>query len=288
MKIKNTFFTKMISKFDFEDINLVPKKCVVDSRSECDTSVSLGKFKFKLPVVPANMECVIDEHIATSLASNGYFYIMHRFGLNPIDFIKKMKSKKLISSISLGVNQDSYETIDEIVLANQVSGSDYTPDFVTIDIAHGHSIKMEKMLKYIKEKLPNTFVIAGNVSTSTAVMELENWGADAVKVGIGPGCFIPTSLVRTKNGLKKLQDINTNDYVLTHKNRFRKVLEKQNYIGEQDLIKINELDPCTETHEFYVVDRSKKDLISESNISDYAFWIQAKYLDKDKHLLVKM
>lgn len=278
----------MISKFDFEDINLVPKKCVVDSRSECDTSVSLGKFKFKLPVVPANMECVIDEHIATSLASNGYFYIMHRFGLNPIDFIKKMKSKKLISSISLGVNQDSYETIDEIVLANQVSGSDYTPDFVTIDIAHGHSIKMEKMLKYIKEKLPNTFVIAGNVSTSTAVMELENWGADAVKVGIGPGCFIPTSLVRTKNGLKKLQDINTNDYVLTHKNRFRKVLEKQNYIGEQDLIKINELDPCTETHEFYVVDRSKKDLISESNISDYAFWIQAKYLDKDKHLLVKM
>ena len=278
----------MISKFDFEDINLVPKKCVVDSRSECDTSVSLGKFKFKLPVVPANMECVIDEHIATNLASNGYFYIMHRFGLNPIDFIKKMKSKKLISSISLGVNQDSYETIDEIVLANQVSGSNYTPDFVTIDIAHGHSIKMEKMLKYIKEKLPNTFVIAGNVSTSTAVMELENWGADAVKVGIGPGCFIPTSLVRTKNGLKKLQDINTNDYVLTHKNRFRKVLEKQNYIGEQDLIKINELDPCTETHEFYVVDRSKKDLISESNISDYAFWIQAKYLDKDKHLLVKM
>ena len=288
MKIKNTFFTKMISKFDFEDINLVPKKCVVDSRSECDTSVSLGKFKFKLPVVPANMECVIDEHIATNLASNGYFYIMHRFGLNPIDFIKKMKSQNLVSSISLGVNQDSYETIDEIVLANQVSGSNYTPDFVTIDIAHGHSIKMEKMLKYIKEKLPNTFVIAGNVSTSTAVMELENWGADAVKVGIGPGCFIPTSLVRTKNGLKKLQDINTNDYVLTHKNRFRKVLEKQNYIGEQDLIKINELDPCTETHEFYVVDRSKKDLISESNISDYAFWIQAKYLDKDKHLLVKM
>ena len=182
----------MINKFDFEDINLVPKKCVVDSRSECNTSVSLGKFKFKLPVVPANMECVIDEHIASTLASNGYFYIMHRFGLNPIDFIKKMKSKKLVSSISLGVNKDSYETIDEIVLANQVSGTDYTPDFVTIDIAHGHSIKMEKMLKYIKEKLPNIFVIAGNVSTSTAVMELENWGADAVKVGIGPGSACTT------------------------------------------------------------------------------------------------
>ena len=60
----------MQRKFDFEDINLVPEKCVVDSRSECDTSVSLGNFKFKLPVVPANMECVIDESIATTLASN--------------------------------------------------------------------------------------------------------------------------------------------------------------------------------------------------------------------------
>lgn len=278
----------MKQKFDFEDINLVPEKCVVDSRSECDTSVSLGNFKFKLPVVPANMECVIDESIATTLASNGYFYIMHRFGINPIDFIKKMKSQNLVSSISLGVNQDSYETIDEIVLANQVSGSDYTPDFVTIDIAHGHSIKMERMLKYIKEKLPSTFVIAGNISSGDAVRDLEEWGADAIKVGIGPGCFIPTSLVRTKDGLKRLQDINTDDYVLTHKNRFRSVLEKQNYTGEQDLIKINELDPCTETHEFYVVDKSKKDLINESNISDYAFWIQAKYLDKNEHLLVKM
>jgi len=175
-----------MEKFDFDDINLIPKKGIVDSRSEIDTKTKLGNFEFKLPVIPANMECVIDDNIAEILASNGYFYIMHRFGLNAVDFIRKMKSKNLLSSISLGVNQDSYDTIDEIVTSNN------TPDFVTIDIAHGHSIKMEKMLKYIKEKLPNTFVIAGNVSTPTAVMELEIWGADAVKVGIGPGSACTT------------------------------------------------------------------------------------------------
>ena len=175
-----------MEKFDFDEINLIPKKGIVDSRSEIDTKTKLGNFEFKLPVIPANMECVIDDNIAEILASNGYFYIMHRFGLNAVDFIKKMKSKNLLSSISLGVNQDSYDTIDEIVTSNN------TPDFVTIDIAHGHSIKMEKMLKYIKEKLPNTFVIAGNVSTPTAVMELEIWGADAVKVGIGPGSACTT------------------------------------------------------------------------------------------------
>jgi GMP reductase len=173
-------------KFDFENINLVPKKCIVNSRSEISTKIKLGNFEFNLPIVPANMECVIDDNTAEKLASNGYFYIMHRFGLNAVDFIKKMKSKNLLSSISLGVNQDSYDTIDEIVTSNNI------PDFVTIDIAHGHSIKMEKMLKYIKKKLPNTFVIAGNVSTSTAVMDLEIWGADAIKIGIGPGLSCTT------------------------------------------------------------------------------------------------
>ena len=272
----------MIQKFDFEQVNLVPRKCVVNSRSECDTTLQFGKFKFKLPVVPANMECVLDEQLAIKLAKDGYFYIMHRFKVNPVMFIYEMKSKGLISSISIGVNEDSYKLVDELKSTNMV------PDYITIDIAHGHSIKMEKMIKYIRENLGDVFIIAGNVSTSEGVRDLEEWGADATKVGIGPGCFIPTSLVLTKDGLKRLQDINTDDYVLTHKNRFRRVLEKQNYIGEQDLIKINELDPCTETHEFYVVDKSKKDLINENNISEYAFWIQAKYLDKNKHLLVKM
>ena len=42
--------------FDYEDIQLIPDKCVVGSRAECDTSVQLGGIKFRLPVVPANMQ----------------------------------------------------------------------------------------------------------------------------------------------------------------------------------------------------------------------------------------
>jgi len=52
MIIKNISFTKMINKFDFEQVNLVPRKCVVNSRSECNTDVKLGNFTFKIPVVP--------------------------------------------------------------------------------------------------------------------------------------------------------------------------------------------------------------------------------------------
>jgi GMP reductase len=175
-------------RFDFDDINLVPKKCIVNSRSECDTTVKLGNFSFKLPVVPANMECVLDTKLAENLATNGYFYILHRFltDVQILDFIKFMNSKNLVSSISIGVNEESYILIDKIVNSN------LSVDFITIDIAHGHSIKMQKMLQHLKLVVPNTFLIAGNISTNDAVIDLEGWGADALKVGIGPGSACTT------------------------------------------------------------------------------------------------
>jgi GMP reductase len=175
-------------KFDFDNINLVPRKCIVNSRSECDTSVKLGNQTFKLPIVPANMECVIDIGIALKLARNGFFYILHRFYDDSLilNFIEKMNYENLITSISLGVNQDSYKLVEEIINRN------LSINYITVDIAHGHSIKMEKMVKFLKENLPNTFIIAGNISTIEAVIDLESWGADAIKVGIGPGSACTT------------------------------------------------------------------------------------------------
>lgn len=173
-------------KFDFEDINLIPKMSIVESRSECDTSLNFGNFKFKLPVVPANMECVINFELAQKLASEGYFYIMHRFYTNEeiFKFIIDMNTKNLVVSISIGVNEDSYDLINAIKNINV--------DFITVDIAHGHSIKMERMIKYLKQHMPKTYIIAGNVSTKEAVIDLNKWGADCIKVGIGPGSACTT------------------------------------------------------------------------------------------------
>lgn len=168
--------------FDYEDIQLVPNKCVVKSRSECDTSVALGKHSFRMPVVPANMQTIIDEKIAEWLAQNGYFYIMHRFEEDKrIPFIERMHNKNLIASISVGVKDYEYDFVREL------ADKKLLPEYITIDIAHGHSDAVINMIKHIKEYLPETFVIAGNVGTPEAVRELENAGADATKVGIGPG-----------------------------------------------------------------------------------------------------
>ena len=172
----------MDNVFDYEDIQLIPAKCVVNSRSECDTTVTLGEHTFKLPVVPANMQTIIDEKIAVYLAENGYFYIMHRF--KPEEraaFIKDMHSRGLIASISVGVKEEEYSFIQ------QLAEEQIVPEYITIDIAHGHSNAVIKMIQHIKEYLPESFVIAGNVGTPEAVRELENAGADATKVGIGPG-----------------------------------------------------------------------------------------------------
>ena len=174
--------------FDYDNILLLPRKCRVESRSECDASVVLGNRTFRLPVVPANMKTVLDEKICKFLAQHGYFYVMHRFDIDNLAFTKAMQSQGLFASISLGVKQADYEVVDRFV------ADDICPEYITIDIAHGHADSVKNMIGYLKEKLPEAFVIAGNVATPEAVIDLENWGADATKVGVGPGKVCITKL----------------------------------------------------------------------------------------------
>jgi GMP reductase len=174
--------------FDYDNVLLLPRKCRVESRSECDTSVTLGKHTFRLPVVPANMKTVVDPQICAWLARNGYFYVMHRFDLDNLQFVRDMAGQGLYASISVGVKKADHEAI------SRMRSEGLGPDFITIDIAHGHADSVHAMISHIKENLPEAFVIAGNVGTPEAVIDLENWGADATKVGIGPGKVCITKL----------------------------------------------------------------------------------------------
>lgn len=174
----------------YRDVLLTPRYSPLNSRSEADTSVTLGGHTFDLPIIPANMKTVIDEDLAMWLAKNNYPYVMHRFGINSYEFNKKMLFNNLVSSISIGVNEDSYKMVNEIAYQSD----HHHPHYVTIDIAHGHCAKMEKMIKFVKEKLPTSFIIAGNICTPEGTLALEEWGAHAVKVGIGPGSVCTTKL----------------------------------------------------------------------------------------------
>ncbi len=174
--------------FDYDNILLLPRKCRVDSRSACDTSVQFGPHRFKLPVVPANMKTVVDESITEMLAREGYFYVMHRFDLDSLAYARRMRDQGLLVSLSVGVKPADHELVDR--LAAEGVGADY----LTIDIAHGHADSVQRMIAHIKHRLPDAFVIAGNVGTPEGVIDLENWGADATKVGVGPGKVCITRL----------------------------------------------------------------------------------------------
>jgi GMP reductase len=133
------------------------------------------------------MLSTVNEKICQDLSSNGYFYIYHRFNNDTVQFIENMNKLGLITSISLGVKPDSYKIIDTIKERN------LKVDYITIDIAHGHSTLLEKIVKYIRDTLSqDIFIIGGNVCTTEAVHDLEKWGCSATKVGIGPGSACTT------------------------------------------------------------------------------------------------
>ena len=174
--------------FDYDNILLLPRKCRVESRAACDTGVQFGPRRFAMPVVPSNMKTVVDERIVETLARADHFYVMHRFDLDNVAFARRMSEQGLFVSISVGVKEADETAVDR--LAAEGIGADY----ITIDIAHGHADSVRRMIEHIKAKLPQAFVIAGNVATPEAVIDLENWGADATKVGVGPGKVCITKL----------------------------------------------------------------------------------------------
>jgi GMP reductase len=181
--------------YSYQEVFLKPRYSEFHSRSEADVSVKLGNKTFKVPVMPANMKCTIDAAKAKWMSDNDYFYVMHRFNSDHtsapntdnkkfIEMANKESFKNI--SISLGVKDEDKELIEYCVKQNLAI------DYITIDIAHAHSIRMKEMLEFLhsvykKGLYERPFIIAGNVASWSGVADLEDWGADATKVGIAAG-----------------------------------------------------------------------------------------------------
>ncbi len=99
----------------------------------------------------------------------------------------KDKNGRLLVGAALGVTQDTMQRAQALV--------DAGVDVITIDTAHGHSKGVIEMVKKIKQTFSGIDIIAGNVATAAATRDLIEAGADAVKVGIGPGSICTTRVV---------------------------------------------------------------------------------------------
>ncbi len=172
-----------------------------DIRFETDTSKRIDEVMTKENLVTANKNITMDEaqeilrsHKIEKLPlvdEQGYLA-----GLITIKDIEKSikypnsakdETGRLLAGAAVGVTKDVLERIEELVKAKV--------DVVVIDTAHGHSFGVLEVIKNVKSRFPELQVIAGNVATAEATEDLIKAGADAVKVGIGPGSICTTRVV---------------------------------------------------------------------------------------------
>lgn len=94
---------------------------------------------------------------------------------------------RLRVAAAVGVSKDTFERIEALVKSSV--------DAIVIDTAHGHSKGVIDLLKEVKKEYPNLDVVVGNIATGEAALDLVRAGADAIKVGIGPGSICTTRII---------------------------------------------------------------------------------------------
>ncbi len=169
----------------YDDVALVPQFNNIPSRTEPSLETWLTKtLKMTTPLLAANMDTVISEELATVLLNYGSIPIFHRF--TSMDeqrkWVKKFQGKTIVSCGILKLDE-TRELLDLGAIG------------ACIDVAHGHSDRMFRHIQELKKSHPDKQIIAGNVCTAMAYHDLVNAGADAVKVGVGPGAACTTRMV---------------------------------------------------------------------------------------------
>jgi IMP dehydrogenase len=142
------------------------------------------KLKINIPILAANMDTVMGFELAEILLVQGSIPIFHRF-TSYEDQVKWVKHFAGKTFISCGIQKldETRKLLDLGALG------------VCIDVAHGHSDRMFRYIEELKSLHPDKEIIAGNVCTAMAYHDLVNAGADAVKVGVGPGAACTTRMV---------------------------------------------------------------------------------------------
>ena len=187
----------------FDDVLIVPSKSAVRSRRDPDLRTRLTRrLRLDLPFVAANMDTVTEAPMALAMNALGGVGILHRF-MSVADQVTEVRRVKdsgaSIVAASVGVNDEGRARAAALIEAGA--------NCLTIDIAHGHSVAMLEILAHLKQTHGDRVdLIAGNVATPEGTMELIEAGADAIKVGIGPGSMCTTRLI-TGAGVPQLTAI---------------------------------------------------------------------------------
>jgi IMP dehydrogenase len=191
----------MIRKgYSFDDVLIVPAYNDIKSRKNVDLGVRFGLNDLKIPIVSANMDTITGPKMAITMHQLGGIGILHRFCTTDqaVEDFLTVRSFGADAAVSLGTS----ESLDRFLKLYSAGAKMFC-----IDVAHGHSKAVGKMIKTLRDHAGSSiYIIAGNVATYAGADYLSSCGADAIKVGIGPGS-VCTTRIKTGCGVPQLTAI---------------------------------------------------------------------------------
>ena len=179
----------------YDDVQLVPAYSEIESRSKIDLTTQLTtNYSIRIPLIASPMDTVCESEMAIAMMELGGVGCIHRFmdidnqanEVNKVSSVR-FKEKSIPIMAAVGANGDYLERAKELVK----NGA----NVILIDVAHGWHRFVRDAIGNLKINLPSHVdIIAGNVATGNALQDLEDWGADAVRVGIGGGSLCTTRI----------------------------------------------------------------------------------------------
>ncbi|HSW99719.1 MAG TPA: IMP dehydrogenase [Patescibacteria group bacterium] len=172
----------------FDDVLLKPRYSgFLREDIELETQLT-PRVKLRLPLISAPMDTVTESDLAIALAELGGIGIIHRnLTVNEqASEVEKVKAKGLLVGAAVGSTSGYEQRVQALVAAGV--------DVLVVDSAHGHSMKVVTAISYIKQHF-DIDVIGGSVATYEGAKALITAGADALRVGMGPGAICSTRIV---------------------------------------------------------------------------------------------
>lgn len=184
--MKDTFPTALT----FDDVLLVPQYSEVVPTEVDTASFFTPKIKLSIPLSSSAMDTVTESAMAITLAKMGGIGVVHK-NLSieaQAKIVKEVRSLSLHVAAAIGATGDFLDRAKALVEAGV--------NVLVVDTAHGHSKRVIDAVKEIKRLYKKQVeVVAGNIATAEGARALIKAGADAVKVGIGPGSICTTRMV---------------------------------------------------------------------------------------------
>lgn len=169
----------------YDDISLIPTEISrIKSRAEVETKCNFLGMKLAVPVISSPMDTVTGLDMAKELTSLGCLGILNRFDSSLEEVLANGKSVRGIKGVSISLTTDM-KLIEKLLSRNYI---------ICLDTANASNKEVLKKTEMVRKKFSDAKLIVGNIAHGATLQQLEDAGADAVRVGIGSGSVCTTSI----------------------------------------------------------------------------------------------